>query len=215
MRTPRTLSLILSGLALALALACGGASNSPAAPTTSTAPATGLAYTDPTGTGWRLMKDASSTSNRLVLNLIGPMGLRTRGVGFNLAAPRTVKFGAFSNGLPINDLNVYDLRRTGSIDLGEPVAFTGGVKPGNVLSVGIYQKDRDQSAKDSGAALCQIALSLDTTQAPTVGTTLALSQLKAKVIPEDIGRETDDMWTLDRKMRMADISIAIGTLSAQ
>ena len=216
MRTPRTLSLILSGLALGLVLACGGGSNNPpASPTTSTAPATGLAYTDPNGTGWRLMKDASSTPNRLILNLLGPVGLRTRGVGFNLSAPRSVKFGAFSNGLPINDLNVFDLRRTGSLDSGEPVAFTGGVKPGNILSVGIYQKDRDQSAKDSAAALCQIALSLDTTQAPTVGTPLALSQLKAKVIPEDIGRETDDMWTLDKKMRMADITIAIGTLSVQ
>lgn len=215
MRTLRALPLILSGFALMLGLACGGASHPPAATTTSTVAATGLAYADPTGTGWRLMKDASSTSNRLVLNLIGPSGLRTRGVGFNLSAPGAVKFGAFSNGLPINDLNVYQLRKTGSIDPAEPVALTGGVKPGNILSAGIYQKDRDQSAQDSGAALCQIVLSLDTAQAPSVGTPLALSQVKAKVIPEDIGRETDDMWTLDKKMRMADIAIAIGTLSAQ
>jgi hypothetical protein len=213
MRTLRPLSLLLSGLVLTLAVACGGGSTAPVA--TSPSAAQGLAYTDPTGTGWRLVKDASSTPNRLVLNLVGPSGTRTRGVGFNLSAPATVKFEAYSNGLPINDLNVYQLKRTGSTDPIEPVAMTGGVKAGNLLSVGIYQKDRDQGAKDSGAALCQIALSLDATQAPKTGTALALQVLKAKVIPEDIGRETDDLWTLDKKMRMADIAIAVGTLSAQ
>jgi len=213
MQILRPLSLILSGLVLTLAMACSGGSGTPTA--SSPTAATGLAYVDPTGTGWRLMKDASSTPNRLVLNLVGPSGIKTRGVGFNLAAPATVKFGAFTNGLPINDLNVFELRRTGSIDPHEPVAMTGGVKPGNILSVGIYQKDRDQSAKDAGAALCQIALSLDTTKAPDAGTLLALSLLKAKAIPEDIGRETDDLWTLDQKMRMTDLTIAVGTLRAQ
>jgi hypothetical protein len=214
MQIHRPLSLILSGLVLTLAVACGGGSNVPPAASTPT-PAKGLAYTDPVGTGWRLVKDASSTPNRLILNLVGPSGYRTRGVGFNLSAPATVKFGTFTNGLPINDLNVYQLRRTGSTDPVEPVAFTGGVKPGNILSVGIYQKDRDQAAQDSGAALCQIALSLDTAQAPASGTAISLNVLKAKAIPEDIGRETDDMWTLDKKMRMADLAIAVGTLSAQ
>ena len=32
--------------------------------------------------------------------------------------------------------------------------------------------------------------------------------------PEDIGAVTDDTWTLDKKMRMTDLSIAVGTLTA-
>ena len=46
------------------------------------------------------------------------------------------------------------------------------------------------------------------------GTSLTLSIPKAKAIPEDIGAITDDLWTLDQKMRMANLSIAVGTLTA-
>ncbi|HJW31957.1 MAG TPA: hypothetical protein VJ505_01195 [Holophagaceae bacterium] len=209
----RTLIPVASGFLLLSGLACGGGSKSASA--TSVAPAaTGLAYTNPTSTGWRFVKDGSSTSTRLVLNLVGPAGLMTRGVGFNLQAPEGVKFEAFANGLPIQDTGVYQLQAVGSADPTEPVAMTGGVKRGNLLSVGIYQKDRGQGAKDSGAALCQIALSLDATAHLSSGAALTLSVPKAKAIPEDIGAITDDQQTLDRKMRMTDLTIALGTLTA-
>jgi len=212
MRT-RSLSLLLSGLVLTLSLACGGGSSSPstAAPA---AAATGLAYTDPTSTGWRLVKDASSTSTRLVLNLVGPSGLKTRGVGFNLQAPSTVKFGAFANGLAINDTGVYQLLSMAQADPNEPVALVGGVKSGNLLTAGIFQKDRAQVAQDSGVALCQIAIGFDATKGLSVGDKLPLQVTKAKAIPEDIGTVSDDLFTLDKKMKMADITIALGTLSA-
>ena len=211
----RNLSQLRASTALLLGLACGGGSSSaPPAAAPAPAPARSLAYNDPTGVGWRLVKDPSSTSTRIVLNLVGPSGLKTRGVGLNLQAPLTVKFGAFGNGLPINDAGVYQLTTAGSTDPSEPLAITGGVKKGNLLSVGIYQKDRDQSAKDSGATLCQIAILFDPAAQLTVGTSLPLSVPKAKAIPEDIGAVTDDQWTLDKKMRMADISIAVGTLTA-
>lgn len=211
----RTLSLLLSGLGLALSLACGGSGKTDApAPPPAPVAATTLAYQNPTGTGWRLVKDTSSTGTRLVLNLVGPAGFKTRGVGFNLQAPATVTFGAFSNGLPINDAGVYRLTMAGSTDPSEPLALTGGVKKGNLLSVGIFQKDRDQPAQDSGATLCQVAILFDPAGALTTGSTVPLSIPKAKIIPEDIGAVTDDLWTLDQKMRMADISIAVGTLTA-
>jgi len=210
----RTLSLLFYGLVLALSLACGGGHTGAVADETApTAMAEGLSYKDPAGNGWRLVKDASSTNVRIVLNLVGPSGFKTRGVGFNLQAPTTVKFGTFSNGLPIGDPGVYQLLSAGSVDPNEPVAMTGGVKEGNLLTVGIYQKDRGQSAKDSGRTLCQIVL-LPGDRARS-GAQLPLTIPKAKVIPEDIGAVTDELWLLDKKMKMADITIAIGTLTAR
>jgi len=209
----RTLFPMASGLLLLSGLACGGGSKS--APAAVTAPAaTGLTYTNPTSTGWRLVKDGSSTPTRLVLNLVGPSGLMTRGVGFNLQAPAGVKFETFANGLPIQDTGVYQLLAVGSSDATEPVAMIGGVKAGNLLSVGIYQKDRGQGAKDSGVALCQIALRLDGAAHLSSGAARTLSIPKAKAIPEDIGSITDDQPTLDRKMRMTDLTVALGTLTA-
>lgn len=207
----RTLSLSLTGLVLPLALACSG-SSSPS-PGASSTPAKSLSYSDPSGTGWRLVKDPSSTGTRIVLDLVGPTGTKTRGVGFNLQAAPKMKFGVFANGLPVNDTGVYKLL-SAAADPTEPIALIGGVKTGNLLSVGIYQKDRAQPAQDSGSPLCQVAVVLDPAQGVSAGEALQLQVVKAKAIPEDIGAVSDDLWTLDKKMRMADITVATGSLSA-
>lgn len=199
----RHLSVLLAGLLLA------GCSSG-----VTIYPVTGLDYVDPAGTGWRLVKDASSTDTRLVLNLVGPAGTMTRGVGFNLQASPTVKFGTFTNRLPIRDLGVYDLLSAAN-DPGEPVALVGGVKPGHLLTVGVFQKGREKPAKDSGTALCQIALELDPAAGALVGDPISLSITKAKVIPQDIGTVTDGPLTLGKKARMADVSIALGKLTVK
>lgn len=209
----RTLSLALGGLLLTLGLACGGGSSSPA-PTPAPAAAAGLAYTDPSGSGWRLVKDASSTPTKLVLNLVGPAGTLTRGVGIHLQAPAGVKFGTFADGLGIHDTGVYDLLSEVN-DVAEPMALVAGVKAGNVLTAGIFQKSRAKDAKDSGAALCQFILGFDAAAGLKVGDALPLLVQKAKVIPQDIGTATDDLRVLDQKMRMADITVAVGTLTAR
>jgi len=209
----RILSLALGGLLLTLGLACGGGSSSPA-PTPAPAAAAGLAYTDPTGSGWRLVKDASSTPTKLVLNLVGPAGTLTRGVGIHLQAPAGVTFGTFADGLAIHDTGVYDLLSEAN-DATEPVAVVAGLKPGNVLTAGLFQKSRAKAAKDSGAALCQFVLAFDAAAGLKVGAALPLQVQKAKVIPQDIGLATDDLRVLDQKMRMADITVAVGTLTAR
>ncbi len=212
MRAPRSVSFLLLALA---ASACGGSSSggSTAAPTPTT-PATSLRYADPSGTGWRLVADPSSTSTRIVLNLVGPSGQLTRGVGFNLKAPSGIRFEALDGGLPVRDLGVYEVHAAADPTVDEPVAVAGGVKAGNVLTVGVYQKDRRHTAKDSGAPLLQIVLALDTASPPAAGSALPLSVPKAKVIPEDIGLVTDETFRLDKKMRMADVAVAVGTLTA-
>lgn len=208
----RTLSLALGGLLLSLSLACGGGATT-SAPAPAPAAATGFAYTDPAGSSWRLVKDASSTPTRLVLNLVGPAGTVTRGVGVHLQAPSTVKFGTFANGLGINDTGVLDLLSDAN-DPSEPVALVAGLKSGNVLTAGIFQKSRTKAAKDAAAALCQFALTFDATAGLKTGDALPLVVLKARVIPEDIGSPADDLRVLDQKMKMADITVAVGSLSA-
>ena len=223
----RKLGFLISGLLLSLTLACGGGHTS-TAPAPS--PAKGLTYADPTGTGWRLVKDPSSTATRIVLNLVGPTGLKTRGAGFNLQAPVPVRFGKFvtqdrvTTDLPIQDTGVYSLLNHDPRDLGntpipndplEPKLLAGGVKKGNLLTVGIFQKDRYQSAKESGRALCQIALEFDSTSSLTAGDRLELTITKSGYLPEDIGELTVHPTPEKAlKGRLVPMPIALGTLSA-
>jgi hypothetical protein len=215
----RKISLILSSLVLGAAMACGQGSGG-----SNAAPAKGLSYTDPSGTGWRLVQDAASTPSRIILNLVGPTGTASRGVGFNLKASEGVHFGTFTEtGFPINDTGVYELLSKYPTYHLEPKLLAGGVKPGNILTVGIFQKDRRFSPKDSGSTLCQIALELDSTATVNKGDALTLSVPKAKIIPGDIGgsaafpywasnAEFDDARS---KAHAVPISISVGTLVVQ
>jgi hypothetical protein len=214
----RTLSRIVPAVVviLALASACGGGSkDTPPAPPPQ---ATGLGYVDPAGTGWRLVKDSSSTPTRVVLNLVGPSGLMSRGAGFNLQAPAAVRFGGFPvTGLPIQSGGVYQLKKvvqpTG--DPLEPELMGGGVKPGNLLTVAIFQKDRRASPKDSGSTLFQIALEFDASAGLSVGDPLPLRIAKSKYMAEDIGAYASSPTAEMRaKSVLHDITIAVGTLTA-
>jgi hypothetical protein len=195
---------------LALA-ACGGGGAPPG-------PASALEYVDPPGAGWRLVRDPSSTPQRLVLALVGPAGLPSRGAGFNLRAAAGVRFGSFaSSGVPVEDAGVYELlNQDGTGDPLEPVLLAAGVKPGNLLTAGIFQKDRRRSAKDSGAPLARIALELDPAAPPRQGAALALTVTKARYSPEDIGAfSPSPTLEMVAKGRALDFDLAVGTLRAR
>ncbi len=221
----RKLGFLISGLLLSLTLACGGGSHTTPAPVPAAA-ATGLTYTDPTGTGWRLVKDVHSTPTRLLLNLVGPAGLNTRGAGFNLQASLAVRFGDFTeSGFPIKDMGVYELWNTspwpgdGSVAVGsdplEPRLIAGGVKAGNLLTVGIFQKDRRATAKDSGHPLCQIALEFNGTSDLKVGDALPLSITKSKFMAEDIGAfAISPTLEMVQKANLVGMTISLGVLRA-
>jgi hypothetical protein len=229
----RNLTTLCSGLLVALTLACGGGSGPKAQPgVTPAAPAKGLTYVDPVSTGWRLVKDASSTSTRIVLNLVGPAGLKSRGAGFNLQAPAGVRFGKFvttdrvTNGLPIKDMGVYFLLNSDPRDpwTGEPIPrdplepklLAGGVKKGNLLTVAIFQKDRREGPKESGTPLCQIALEFDAAGNLSVGDPLPLTLTKAGHIAEDIGAfSVQPTREMEEKGHLVTMPVALGALSAQ
>jgi hypothetical protein len=182
-------------------------------------PATGLSYTDPTGSGWRLVRDPGSTATRLVLNLVGPADLKTRGAGFNLVAPDGVHFLRFdSTGFPVEPGAVYELLNTqpfGAPDPLEPRLVAGAVKPGNLLTVAVFQKDRRASAKLSGAPLFRIALELDPTTGAGRGSSLALQVVKARYMAEDIGAfNVNPTVEMSQKSKLQDMTIAVGALHA-
>jgi hypothetical protein len=223
----KKLSALIPGCLLGLVLACGGSSkvSPPPPPPAPPAAATGFAYTDPTGSGWRLLQDSASTPARIILDLVGPAGTLSRGVGFNLQAATGVRFGSFTEtGFPINDTGVYELLNAGAPAFNYPSEvklLAGGVKPGNVLTVGIFQKDRRFSAKDSGVPLLQIALELDNAAGLHAGDTVALSVPKARIIPGDIGAPGITGWTSTAELNDAQakahtlpIAISVGTLVA-
>lgn len=233
----RSFTPLLAGLLLGLSLACGETAVTPQPPAdTGTPPtalpappppaaATGLSYTDPTGDGWRLMQDASSTSTRLVLNLVGPAGLMTRGAGFNLRAPASVRFGKFTetgsrvtDDLPVKDGGVYELLNTAPTSTPhplQPVLLAGGVKAGNLLTVGIFQKDRRATAKDSGATLLQIAIEFDANAGLHAGDALPLTLTKSGYLAEDIGAFSGNpTYEMIAKAKLVDMPITLGSLRA-
>ncbi len=206
---------LLAGLVLGLALACGGGSGSGSSPAT---PAKGLSYQAPAAAGWRLVKDPASTSTHLLLDLVGPSGLKTRGAGFNLQGSGALRFRAFAEtGCPIRDLGVYELKSTDATgDPMEPLLLAAGVKQGNLLTAAVFQKDRRATAKDSGAPLFQIAVELDAAAGAQAGDTLAFAITKAQYMAEDIGAyatyATDEMAA---KAHLVPMSISVGALHAE
>jgi hypothetical protein len=228
---PASLPALLLRLTCLLGLcvlgACGGTAQVPApAPKV----ATGIVYTDPPAGGWRLVRNASSTSTRLVLDLIGPTGTKGRGVGFNLRSDGTVRFAKFASGSYINDLGVFQLTNkhgATSVVTGQPVAndvgaIVGGIKEqGRVLTVGAFQKDRRWPAQALDQPLFQVAIEFDPAQASAHagGEEIPLTFLRARSIPENIGDNPEDpkasvgSWAYD--YRIDEVQVSVGTLHAR
>ena len=226
--------LLLSFALTATLAACGGGSGDSTPPATPVAPVapkaapTSLSYTDPTSSGWRLVKDASSTPTRLVLDLVGPAGTQTRGVGFNLKRGMGLAFATFANGAYAADTGVFQLKGTNTnfesyagTDA-DPVLFVSApLKSGDVLSTGIFQKDRTNVPKDSAAPLVQVAVTLadftkvDFATASASADPFGLHVVKARIVPADIGGMNFAL-SIDvlKKARMIDIAVDAGTFTA-
>ena len=227
---------LLTSLFVATLLAgCGGGDSTPTnTPAATPAPPppivkpTTLSYADPTSSGWRLVKDAASTPTRLVLDLVGPAGTQTRGVGFNLKRGMGLAFTTFPNGGYALDTGVFQLKGTNTnfeayagTDA-DPVLFASApLKSGDVLSTGIFQKDRTNSPKDSVAPLVQVAVTLADFTKVTVDTVNASSDpyglhvVKARIVPADIGGMNFALTTdVIKKAKMIDVAVDVGVITA-
>ncbi|MBS0387670.1 MAG: hypothetical protein JSR15_04245 [Proteobacteria bacterium] len=164
-------------------------------------PAQGVSYTDPTGTSWRLVKDAASTSTHLVLDLVGPAGTSGRGVALTVHGDGTRMSWGKLDGAYIKDGQVFDLAFDPT-DPNEPRLLVGGVH-GDDLLVGIFQKDPSASAKDLGTTLYSIAIDFKSGTALKSGDVIPLSVTKSRMLPGDLSAG-----------KLEDISVAVGTLKA-
>lgn len=218
------ISLGLAILILTSACSGGGGSSSTAPPPPPAAPAA-LAYEDPTGDGWKLVRDYTSTSTRLVLNLVGPSDLKARGVGFNLQKGSGLGFGTFPDGGYANDTGVFELKGSNANfepyagTAADPVLFVSApLASGDVLSTGIFQKDRSYPAKGLTQPLVQIVLEVAAQGSSSGGSGLTdpygLKVIKARMIPDDIGGGDFVLTpTAIAKAKMVDIDIAVGKIT--
>jgi hypothetical protein len=216
----RFLSHGLAVLALALVAGCGGGSDDLSTPPSAAKPATSLSYTDPSGSGWRLVKQDGSTSTRIVLGLVGPSGTNSRGVGFNLAAGRGVHFGTFTDGNYAKNTGVFKLKGSNpdyepfAGTAADPVLFVSRLLTDKLLTTGIFQKDRSWGAKPVTAPVVQVVVELDATPRLSQGQAVELTVPKARIIPADIGGFELSFETI-AKAKMEDVVVEVGRLTAQ
>jgi len=189
----KTTLKLLSGMSLVLALACGGGGsekNTPEPPP----PASALAYQNPTTSGFRLVKNASSNDTRLVLDLLGPSGTSARGVALFVSVDGAKAAWVHPTGAPGNCVapgNVFPLGAS-------PQMLASKVQ-GGVLQVGIFQKGG--TAKVLGSAPI-LSLALDFKGAPKGPISLSTTGAKQATV-------------LNADGTLSPITVDVGALSAQ
>jgi len=186
-------NLTIAVLCLGLLAACGGSTHH-SDPVSNVHVYHSIQYTNPSSSGWKLVRDASSTQTRLVLNLVGPSGTLARGVGLTLQGDtQALKFGTFTGGSYIQDAGVFELVIT---DPNEPKLLAGGVKD-DKLMLGIFQKDYNATSKDCGATLLQCAVEMKASSLTLDHASLALKVVKAQMLPDDISKITSKMEPIE------------------
>ncbi|MBJ6762486.1 hypothetical protein JGU66_17075 [Myxococcaceae bacterium JPH2] len=158
--------------------------------------ASGLVYTDPSGLGWKLVRNATeSTPTHLVLDLVGPVGELGRGVALTLSAPPALTTWAH---VATSDTEFVTNR---AFALGGMPQLLKGTVAGNALRLGVFQKGTSAPAVVYADALVSVALELNTAQAIPAGTVITLAVDKAHALP---GVDT-----------LGPITVAVGELKAQ
>ncbi len=236
----RTLSLI-APMALVALVGCGGSSTAPTPAAPAPTPASSFAYTDPTTTAsdWKLVKDATSTDTKLVLNLVGPSdGTKYRGAGFTLKYdPTQIKVARFKDAddKPLayhKDGGVFkDIEVTFDADWNKvftPVPTLlqiSGARDGKLM-VGIFQNKDDclfeaftggegmgSPARDCSTTLVQVTLELDPALKALPGAA-PLTVIKARSIPEIVLTAVKDSYNYNVNTRhVIDIPLKVGSLT--
>lgn len=169
--------LFMSG-ALLFLMACGGgggggASSQPSQP----AKAAGLAYTDPAGGGFRLIRDAGSTSTKLILRLVGPAASTGRGVAFTFTVDP-----ALADLVKVADAEAEYVQNGEAFVLGDAPRFLKGIKQNGTLRVTVSQKGQG-SARALDAALLKVAIQFKAAAGLNAGTAIPISVTEGEYLP--------------------------------
>jgi hypothetical protein len=199
--TMKTITCILGTLSLVLLSACGGGGGATPTPTPTPTPdpvtyATTLAYQDPAASGFRLVKNASSTNTRLVLDLVGPSGTQAKGVAFFLATDAAKVTWVH----PTNIAGSHVVAGT-VFPLGTSPQLLKDKVQGGQLQVGLFQKGGTATTLGS-AALLTLALDLNGAAVAKGAVDLGPQSGKQAVVLNADGTQST-------------ITISVGTLSAQ
>jgi hypothetical protein len=181
---PRWAALGPAAGLLTLCLSCGG-SGSP------TASSTTVAYVDPATTGYRLVRDASSSGAHLVLDLLGPSGTQLKGLLFELGLDGSkAAWGDPGGSDPY-------LRNGAVLNLGSGIPLLKSQVSGPTLTAAIYQKGTTAAATLGTQALVSVALDVDGGATGSISLTVVSAQV------------------LDGTGTLQTVPVAVGTLSAQ
>lgn len=136
---------LLVALALGTLMACSGKHSAPQAPT--------LTYSNPSSDGFCLVKQTTSTPERLVLGLQGPNGTAIRGA---LVSP-TVD-GTRVSWAPFEGTSY--VQEGGALDMGSGIKLLRGQVSGNTLEAAAFQKGTTSAATLGANPILRIALTL-------------------------------------------------------
>ena len=189
----RPVSFTALGVCLVGLLGCGGSSS--VKPTSSATPsgvASTLVYTAPTGDGYQLVRDASSTGTHLVLDLVGPVGAEIKGVEFSLGADATKATWGSAGGV-----DPY-LKEGEVLSLGTGTKLMKSKLSGSVLQAALFQKGSVAAATLGHLPILSVALDLKAgASAGAVSLTSATAQI------------------LDGSGKTQGITLALGNLTAE
>ncbi len=169
---------VLMAGALVVLTACGGGggggtSSQPSQPTK----AVGLAYTDPASGDFRLVRDASSTSTKLILRLVGPAASMGRGVAFTFTVDP-----ALADLVKVTDADAEYVQNGDAFVLGDAPCFLKGIKQNGTLHVTVSQKGQG-SARPLDATLLRVAVQFKAAAGLNAGAAIPITVTEGQYLP--------------------------------
>jgi hypothetical protein len=167
----------LAAIGLSSLLSCGGGgggSSTPPQPNKTIADT--LVYTDPSTGNYKLVRDSSSTSSKLVMNVTGPSGVTGHGLALILNISGTTASWATVSG------SAYV--QNGPFNLGSgPQIQVGKMGANGQLQIALFQKQNSASAVSLNQNLAKISLALGNNV--PVNTPITVSLSKGNVLLAD------------------------------
>lgn len=171
-------TLVACSLALLAACGGGGGGSSPSTPQPPpVSKATGLSYTDPVSGDFRLVKDAGSTSSKIILRLVGPVASTGRGVSFTFNVDP-----AMADLVKVADSDAEYVQNGDAFVLGDAPRFLKGIKQGGALRVTVSQKGPGLGTP-LNATLLKVALQFKPSANLNAGTAIPLSVVEGQYLP--------------------------------